>query len=48
MADAKQKLAAILSADVADQSRFIKDGEPATVETLTKYRAVFVEHTETN
>ncbi len=41
MAEAKRKFAAILSADVAGYSRLMEDDEAATVETLTKYRAIF-------
>jgi adenylate cyclase len=41
MAEAKRKLAAILSADVVGYSRVMQNDEAATVETLTKYRDVF-------
>ncbi len=44
MAQAKRKLAAILSADVFGYSRLMGDDEAATVETLTKYRRVFRDH----
>ncbi len=44
MAEAKRKLAAILSADVAGYSRLMGDDEAATVETLTKYRQIFADH----
>ena len=44
MAQAKRKLAAILSADVAGYSRLMADDEAATVETPTKYRAIFTDH----
>ena len=44
MAEAKRRLAAILSADVAGYSRLMGDDEAATVETLTKYRQVFADH----
>ena len=44
MAEAKRRLAAILSADVAGYSRLMGDDEAATVETLTKYRAIFNHH----
>jgi adenylate cyclase len=39
-----RKLAAILAADVAGYSRLMGDDEKATVQTLTDYRKVFVEH----
>ncbi len=45
MAEAKRKLAAILSADVAGYSRLMRDDEAVTVEILTKYRRVFTDHT---
>jgi adenylate cyclase len=35
---AKRKLAAILSADAKDYSRFIEDDEEATVQTIKAYR----------
>lgn len=44
MAEAKRKLAAILSADVVGHSRLMGDDEAVTVETLTKYRAIFTDH----
>ena len=37
----RRKLEAILSADVAGYSRLMQDDDAATVETLTKYRAIF-------
>ena len=37
----RRKLAAILSADVVGYSRLMQDDDTATVETLTKYRAIF-------
>ena len=37
----KRKLSAILSADVVGYSRLMQDDDAATVETLTRYRAVF-------
>jgi TolB-like protein/Flp pilus assembly protein TadD len=37
----ERRLAAILSADVAGYSRLMGDDEAATVDTLTRYRAVF-------
>ena len=46
MAEAKRKLAAILSADVAGYSRLMGDDERATVRTLTDYRDVFRDHIE--
>ena len=39
VAEAKRKLAAILSADVVGYSRLMGDDEAATVETLKAYRA---------
>ena len=39
MANAKRKLAAILSADVVGYSRLMADDETATVTTLQEYRA---------
>ena len=44
MADAKRRLAAILSADVAGYSRLMGDDERATMDTLNAYRAVFRRH----
>ena len=44
MAEAKRRLAAILSADVAGYSRLMGDDEAATVETLIKYRTIFNHH----
>ena len=41
MAEAKRKLAAILSADVAGYWRLMDDDEAARVETLTKYRRLY-------
>ena len=41
MADAKRKLAAILSADVAGYSRLMEADEEATVAALNECRAVF-------
>jgi adenylate cyclase len=37
----RRKLEAILSADVVGYSRLMQDDDVATVETLTKYRAIF-------
>jgi adenylate cyclase len=37
----RRKLAAILSADVVGYSRLMQDDDAATVETLTRYRAIF-------
>ena len=37
----RRKLEAILSADVVGYSRLMQDDDAATVETLTKYRAIF-------
>jgi adenylate cyclase len=39
----RRKLEAILSADVAGYSRLMQDDDAATVETLTKYRAIFTD-----
>ena len=44
MAQAKRKLAAILSADVAGYSALMGDDERATVATLDECRAVFGDH----
>ncbi len=44
MAEAKRKLAAILSADVAGYSRLMGDDERATMDTLNAYRDVFRKH----
>ena len=44
MAEAKRKLAALMSADVVGYSKLMGDDDLATVETLTKYRAVFGDH----
>ena len=44
MAEAKRKLAAILSADVAGYARLMSDDEAATVETLGTYRQVFADY----
>jgi len=44
MAEAKRRLAAILSADVAGYSRLMGDDERATLNTLNAYRAVFRDH----
>lgn len=44
MADAKRKLTAILSADVAGYARLMGDDEAATVATLSAYRQVFADH----
>ncbi|MCH7563292.1 MAG: adenylate/guanylate cyclase domain-containing protein [Gemmatimonadetes bacterium] len=44
MADAKRRLAGILSADVAGYSRLMGDDERATMETLNAYRDVFRRH----
>ncbi len=41
MAEAKRRLAAILSADVAGYSRLMGDDERATLDTLNAYRDVF-------
>jgi len=43
MAEAKRRLAAILSADVAGYSRLMGDDERATMDTLNAYRDVFRE-----
>ena len=44
MADAKRRLAVILSADVAGYSRLMGDDERATMDTLNAYRDVFRRH----
>ena len=44
MADAKRRLASILSADVAGYSRLMGDDERATMDTLNAYRKVFRKH----
>ncbi len=48
MAEAKHKLAAILSADVAGYSRLMGDDERATMDTLDELRGVFKERVEAN
>jgi adenylate cyclase len=44
MADAKRRLAAILSADVAGYSRLMGDDERATMDMFNAYRDVFRRH----
>ena len=44
MAEAKRRLAAILSADVAGYSRLMGDDERVTLETLNAYRDIFRHH----
>ena len=44
----KQRLAAVLAADVAGYSRLMGDDERATIATLDEYRAVLREHIESN
>ena len=44
MANAKRRLAAILSADVAGYSRLMGDDERATMDTVNAYRDVFRRH----
>ena len=44
MADAKRRLAAILSADAAGYSRLMGDDERATLDTLNACREVFRKH----
>ena len=44
----KQRLAAILAADVAGYSRLMGGNERATITTLNQFRAVFREHIEAN
>jgi adenylate cyclase len=46
--EVRQRLAAILAGDVAGYSRLMGDDEPATIATLTEYRAVFRTHIEAN
>ena len=44
----RQRLAAILAADVAGYSRLMGDDERATIATLNQFRAIFREHIEAN
>ena len=44
MTETKRRMAAIMSADVVGYSRLMGDDELATVETLTKYKAIFADH----
>jgi class 3 adenylate cyclase len=44
MAEARRKLAAILSADVVSYSRLMGADERATLDTLNSYRAIFRGH----
>ena len=46
--EVRQRLAAILAADVAGYSRLMGDDEPATIAALTAYRAIFRTHIEAN
>ncbi len=46
--DDRQKLAAILAADVAGYSRLMGDDVPATIATLDEHRGVFRQHIEAN
>jgi adenylate cyclase len=46
--DVKQRLAAILAADVAGYSRLMGEDEPATVAALRGHREVFRQHIEAN
>jgi len=48
MAEARRKLAAILSADVVSYSRLMGADERATLNTLNAYRAVFRDHIATH
>ena len=47
-AEVEQKLAAILVADVAGYTRLMVDDEPATIATITNYRARFGTHITAN
>ncbi len=47
-AGVKQRLAAILAADVAGYSRLMSDDEPATIATLDRCRAIFHTHVESD
>ncbi|MCZ6552855.1 MAG: adenylate/guanylate cyclase domain-containing protein, partial [SAR324 cluster bacterium] len=42
--DVQRRLAAILCADVVGYSRLMGDDEPATVQTLTEFREVFISY----
>ncbi len=44
MAEAKRKLAAILSADVAGYSRLMGEDERMTLDTLNAHRGIFKKH----
>ena len=44
MTTSQRKLATILAADAAGYSRLMGDDEKATLQTLTEYRQVFVDH----
>jgi adenylate cyclase len=44
----KQKLVAIIAADVAGYTRLMADDEPATIATITEYRTIFRGHIEGN
>ena len=46
--DVKQRLAAILAADVAGYSRLMGEDEPATVAALREHRELFRQHIEAN
>ena len=46
--EVKQKLAAILAADVAGYSRLMGEDEPATISALRDYREIFRSHIENN
>lgn len=46
--EVKQRLAAILAADVAGYTRLMADDEPATIATITEYRTVFRNNIEAN
>ena len=46
--DVKQRLAAILAADVAGYTRLMADDEPATITTLREHRQIFRQHVESN
>jgi len=46
--EVRQKLAAILAADVAGYSRLMGEDEPATITAITDYRNIFREQIEAN
>ena len=46
--DVRQKLAAILAADVVGYTRLMADDEPATITSITECRTIFADHIEAN